>query len=181
MPTIETKNLLLVTFTASAMEKVLNGVQEIEINGIKYTFSKGWPIDVYKNLFEYKIHRFREHPNEEEFEGVLIHKQQNLIIGDMGFKGGPTEQGSLEIGYSIAPSFQGRGFATEMGKAAIKWGFKQNGVKKIEATCSIYNKASIRVLEKIGMKKWKTDMEKHYWELANHSTRKNHFVNKQEG
>jgi len=181
LPNIETKNLLLLTFTAYAMEKVLSGVQELEINETKYAFAKGWPIDVYKNLFEYKIHRFREHPNEEEFEGIIINKKHNLIIGDMGFKGGPTEQGSMEIGYSIVPSFQGRGFATEMGQAAIEWGFNQNGVKKIEATCSIYNKASIRVLEKIGLKKWKTDMEKHYWELPNQSTFKNHFENNQEG
>jgi RimJ/RimL family protein N-acetyltransferase len=170
LPTIETKNLLLLTFTASAMENVLKGVQELEINGVKYAFAKGWPLEVYKNLFEYKIQRFQKHPNEEEFEGIIIYKNENLIVGDMGFKGGPTEQGALEIGYSIVPSFQGRGFATEMGKAAVEWGIKQNGVKKIEATCSIYNKASKRVLEKIGLKKWKTDMEKHYWELTKNSS-----------
>lgn len=164
MPTIQTENLLLLTFTAKAMLAVLSGETTLEIDGNNYRLAKQWPIDVYRNLFPYKISRFQNHPEEEQFEGVIILKSEQLIIGDMGFKGGPDQNGVMDIGYSIVPEYQGKGYATEMGIAMCEWGSKKNGVNKIAATCSIYNYPSIRVLEKIGMKQVKMDMEKYYWE-----------------
>ncbi|MFB7140972.1 GNAT family N-acetyltransferase [Gottfriedia sp. NPDC056225] len=161
----ETKNLILMTFTADAMVSVLNGENELEIEKQNYRFASGWPIPVYKNLFPYKISRFQTHPKEEEYEGMIIHKRDKLIIGDMGFKGGPDENGVMEIGYSIAPNYQGEGYATEMGKAFCKWGLQKANVTKIIAICSVYNYASIRVLEKMGMRKLKEEIEKYYWYL----------------
>lgn len=161
----ETKNLILMTFTAEAMVSVLSGHKELELENQFYRFASGWPIPVYKNLFPYKISRFQTHPNEEEYEGVIIHKKDRLIIGDMGFKGGPDENGIMEISYSIAPNYQGKGYATEMGKAFCKWGLQKDHVTKIIAICSVYNYASIRVLEKIGLIKAKEEIEKYYWFL----------------
>lgn len=162
----ETKNLLLMKFSTDSMLSVLRGDNELEFENKIYRFASGWPIPVYKNLFPYKISRFQTHPNEEEYEGIIIHKKDQLIIGDMGFKGGPDENGIMEIGYSIAADYQGNGYATEMGKAFCKWGMQKKNVTKIIATCSIYNHASIRVLEKIGMKKVKEEIEKYYWTFS---------------
>lgn len=162
----ETKNLILITFTAEAMVSVLSGNKELEFENLFYRFANGWPILVYKNLFPYKISRFQTHPSEEKYEGIIIHKMDRLIIGDMGFKGGPDENGIMEIGYSIAPSYQGKGYATEMGRAFCNWGLQKENVTRITAICSIYNHASIRVLEKIGMIKEKEEIEKYYWTLT---------------
>jgi len=161
----QTENLLLVKFTAGAMLDVLNGEQSLEYENMTFSFAKGWPINAYKNLFPYKISRFQKHPEEEEFEGVIIHKKDKIIIGDMGFKGGPDIHGIMEIGYSMAPDYQGKGYTTEMAKTFCDWGMQRENVEKIIATCSIYNHASIRVLEKIGMKKMYEELEKYYWEL----------------
>ena len=163
MKITETKNLLLMTFSADAMLDVLNGNKTIEVDHKTYSFADSWPISAYKNLFPYKISRFQTHPEEEEYEGIIIHKKDQAIIGDMGFKGGPDEKGIMEIGYSVVPQYQGNGYATEMGKAFCDWGMKKENVSQIVATCSVYNHASIRVLEKIGMKKIKEEIEKYYW------------------
>lgn len=161
----ETENLILITFTAEMMIEILNGKKFIEHQNKSYAIANGWPISAYKNLFPYKISRFQSHPVEESYEGIIIHKFDELVIGDMGFKGGPDERGVMEIGYSMVPEYQGRGYATEMGRAFCDWGYRNPSVKKITATCSIYNKASIRVLERIGMIKVKEEIEKYYWEL----------------
>jgi [ribosomal protein S5]-alanine N-acetyltransferase len=48
---------------------------------------------------------------------LIIDPRTTTVIGLGGFKGPPTD-GSVEIGYSIAPAHRGRGHATE---AARRW------------------------------------------------------------
>lgn len=164
MPYIETERLNLITFTVEMMEAFLKGNIEVE-KIIPYKVAPEYPLDVYKQLFEYKINRFKKYPEENEWEGIIIHKEDNTIMGDMGFKGGPNKDGVIDIGYSIVPSYRGKGYATEMGKAMVEWGLSQPKVKKVVATCNPDNFASIRVLEKIGFKITNKTEEKIYWEF----------------
>nr|WP_246050114.1 GNAT family N-acetyltransferase [Aquibacillus sediminis] len=85
----------------------------------------------------------------------------------MGFKGGPDENGEMDLGYSILPSYQGNGYATEMAIAMIEWGLKQPKVKRITASCSNENYASIRVLEKAGLKQIYNEANEIYWGIDN--------------
>jgi RimJ/RimL family protein N-acetyltransferase len=39
-------------------------------------------------------------------------RQTSVVIGGVGFHGGPDERGQVEIGYGVVPSQQGRGYAT---------------------------------------------------------------------
>ncbi|WP_342214697.1 GNAT family N-acetyltransferase [Peribacillus sp. TH27] len=95
--------------------------------------------------------------------GIIIHKEDNMIMGDMGFKGGPNKEDIIDIGYSIVPSYQGKGYATEMDKAMVGWGLSRLNVKKVIATCDTDNFASKRVLKKIGFHKTNTTEDKLYW------------------
>jgi len=54
--------------------------------------------------------------------------------------------------------YWGKGYATEIAKAIIKWGFDNLDIDKIVAIAVPENKASIRVMEKVGMK-YKKDYE----------------------
>jgi len=56
-----------------------------------------------------------------------------------------------EIYYKLLPSQWGNGYATEIAQAIIKTGFEVFSLHKVEAGVAIGNKASIRVLEKVGM------------------------------
>ncbi|MDC3424490.1 GNAT family N-acetyltransferase [Aquibacillus sp. 3ASR75-11] len=120
-------------------------------------------MDVYKKLLPYKIERFSQYPEENVWEGIIIRTEDNVIIGDMGFKGGPDENGEMDLGYSILPSYQGNGYATEMATAFVQWGLKQPKVKKITASCSNQNYPSIRVLEKVGFKQIGKEDNEIYW------------------
>lgn len=162
MPQIETERLLMITFTAEMMKALLKSKEDLEAT-IPYSVAAEYPLDVYKQFFTYKIERFTKFPLENEWEGCIIHKATNVIMGDMGFKGGPNEAGEIDLGYSIVPSYQGKGFATEMGKAMVKWGLSQRNVKCVKATCDTDNIASKRVLEKIGFQATKKDEKKIYW------------------
>src|SRR4051812_3212765 len=112
------------------MEAFLKGNNEV-VKITSHRVAPEYPLEVYKQFFVYKIDRFRKFPNENDWEGIIIHKEDNMIIGDMGFKGGPNKEGIIDIGYSIVPSYQGKGYATEMGKAMVGWGLSRLNVKKV--------------------------------------------------
>ncbi|WP_332628827.1 GNAT family N-acetyltransferase [Halalkalibacter flavus] len=52
---------------------------------------------------------------------LVINKETNKVIGDIGFKGKPDQENSIEIGYGILPAAQQNGFATEAVREIIKW------------------------------------------------------------
>lgn len=57
-----------------------------------------------------------------------------------------------EIGYSLSPRFWGHGYATEAAVALLDYFASDTKVQTVFATCRPENTASIRVLEKLGMK-----------------------------
>ncbi|MEW9052463.1 MAG: GNAT family N-acetyltransferase [Neobacillus sp.] len=96
---------------------------------------------------------------------LVIDKQTNKIIGDIGFKGKPDDEKSVEVGYGITASEQNKGYATEALNCIVKWAFNSNSVNKIIAECIEDNSSSIRVLEKLNMTKIHKDKGMLYWQL----------------
>ena len=56
-----------------------------------------------------------------------------------------------EIWYNLMPSHWGNGYATEVAKRLIRFGFEDLNLHRIEAGVATENKRSIKVLEKAGM------------------------------
>ncbi len=58
---------------------------------------------------------------------------------------------AIDLGYRFLPQYWGQGIATEVSHAILNYGFNSLELKKIIAIALKENKASIRVMEKIGM------------------------------
>jgi ribosomal-protein-alanine N-acetyltransferase len=58
----------------------------------------------------------------------------------------------VDIGYAFLPEFRGRGYAYEVAAAVLDHGNRAFGLRRIVAITTPTNDASIRVLEKAGMK-----------------------------
>ncbi|KYP80795.1 GNAT family N-acetyltransferase [Ferroacidibacillus organovorans] len=101
-----------------------------------------------------------------QWSGMIVNVSDAILIGTMGFKSSPDEFGNVEIGYDIISKYQGHGYATEMAQALIEWAFHQPNVNRVTAECLVTNTPSVRVLEKIGMKKISQVEEMIYWEIA---------------
>lgn len=91
---------------------------------------------------------------------VLV--QDNKRIGGALFKGGPNQNGEVEIGYGIDDEFQGRGYAKEAIGSIVKWAMKQEGVFAVIAETEKDNLASHKVLQHIGMLRY-SETETDYW------------------
>jgi [ribosomal protein S5]-alanine N-acetyltransferase len=75
------------------------------------------------------------------------------VIGLCGFTAPPDENGSVEIAYSIAPSYQGKGYATEAAMALIEYAIESRHIRTIRAHTLPETNASTRVLQKCRFKK----------------------------
>ena len=91
----------------------------------------------------------------------------NQVIGDIGFKGKPDNQGIVEVGFGIIPEMHNKGIATESVRAIIEWALFSIKVKKIVAECLIDNIPSIKVLEKLEMTRAGIENGMINWELLN--------------
>ncbi|WP_224996533.1 GNAT family N-acetyltransferase [Cesiribacter sp. SM1] len=58
----------------------------------------------------------------------------------------------LQIGYKLKPEAQGRGYATEIAAGLLYHSFFRAGLQKVVAVTHPQNKASQRVLKKLGMR-----------------------------
>jgi tRNA (cmo5U34)-methyltransferase len=77
-------------------------------------------------------------------------KTSEVIIGHIFVNTKPELDNELELGYYIIGEYQGNGYATESGKAMIWWTFEKAGQDVLSAVILPDNKASRRVIEKLG-------------------------------
>lgn len=78
-------------------------------------------------------------------------REAGQLVGDVGLSPADDEPGVIKIGYTMSPSFQGRGYATEAVAALIAYAFDTLGADVVRAYASAENLPSIRVAEKVGM------------------------------
>lgn len=88
---------------------------------------------------------------------AVIHKPDQKLIGFTGIKYLPEANGESDLGYRFLPEYWGKGIATESSKMALDFGFNGLQLKKILGFTELKNKASTRVLEKVGFKINKID------------------------
>jgi RimJ/RimL family protein N-acetyltransferase len=61
------------------------------------------------------------------------------------------EQAQAEIGWSLAPEHQGKGYVTEAATELVRICFEELGVRRLSAQAFADNAPSLRVMERIGM------------------------------
>ena len=73
-----------------------------------------------------------------------------VLVGGAGFKGKPTPDGTVEIGYSVLQEAQRLGYATEAVKGLLPWAFEHAEVSRVIAETLPELAPSRRVLERSG-------------------------------
>jgi len=79
---------------------------------------------------------------------IMVKKKQKVPVGEIGFKGPPSEKGLVEIGYATYPEFRNQGYMTEALNCMVHWAFCQAHVQIILAETDKSNAASQRILNK---------------------------------
>lgn len=86
---------------------------------------------------------------------VVSEKSSGRFVGEVGFSDFkrelvPSFDGAPEIGWVLAPSAHGKGFATEAVRAVVAWGETHFGAARTVCLIDTRNLASLRVAAKCG-------------------------------
>jgi RimJ/RimL family protein N-acetyltransferase len=145
---IETKRLLLRLFTPADAQLIFDLNKDPEVT--TYT---GDPIpnlvhaqEVLENIIlpQYALYNHGR---------WAVHEKIGLaFIGWCGLKTRPERGNEIDLGYRFIKKSWGKGYATEAAFASLKHGFEKLYLPRIIGRSMPQNIASIKVLEKIGMK-----------------------------
>ncbi len=117
---------------------------------LEITFPPEYPGDALGFFESWATHvELHGHPSDQA-GGCLVHKLERLAIGQIGFKGQPDTDGSVEIGYGLNDTHHNLGYASEAVGALVNWALESGFAKRITAETLESNLASNRVLEKLG-------------------------------
>jgi [ribosomal protein S5]-alanine N-acetyltransferase len=73
------------------------------------------------------------------------------LVGFVGFL--PSEEGTPSLIYGVHPDRWGNGYATEAASAVLSYALEKLALPKVRADVDEPNIASVRVLEKLGMRR----------------------------
>lgn len=161
---IETTRLLLLPFTLEMMKAATKDNKELE-KVLNMEVSEQWPNPQYAKILPMKIEELTTQPSLTKWTRLVVLKEENKVIGEIGCKGGPNEFGIVEIGYGLVPDYRNRGYATEMVRGLVDWLFRQSEVNKVVAECLEENLPSSRVIEKAGFQRVDHSNGMLYWEI----------------
>jgi aminoglycoside 6'-N-acetyltransferase len=72
-----------------------------------------------------------------------------LLIGDIGLNTFDNLM-QADLGYTLAPAYQGKGYATEAVSALLEQLFTERDLHRVSAECDARNTSSARLLERLG-------------------------------
>jgi len=102
------------------------------------------------------VDRFRDWRGETprtRFQLAVVLRGEGRLIGNCGIRIIDPAARGAETGYELDPRYWGRGYATEAAGAMLAFGFEELGLHRVAAQCIAENAASVRVMEKLGMRR----------------------------
>ena len=152
---IRTARLSLREFVASDFQAVHAYSSDPRVT--RYLFFGPRDEDSTADYLEGLLASQRERPRTR-FELAVEEISSGKVIGacDLSF----IERNVVDLGYMLGIDSWGQGYATEIALALIDAAFFDLRAERVISTVDINNSASIRVLEKIGMR-WEAVFRKH--------------------
>ena len=113
-----------------------------------YKYS-GWNPYATPEMAQETVQRFiNSYDDDHSYSWVM--DVEGVLIGTIGAY--DLEDDHIEVGFSVDPAWQGRGYATEALRKVVEYLTENESISCVTAWCASENTGSRRVLEKSGMK-----------------------------
>jgi [ribosomal protein S5]-alanine N-acetyltransferase len=142
---LATKHYLLQEITTEDQAFIFEGLshpQVIPYYGVSYkTFeATKAQMDFYREM----------HVNDTGTWWKIVGKEKRVRVGAVGFNNYNKQHNRTEIGYWLLPAYWRKGIITEVLPVVIDYVFSQKKIHRIEALVEAGNKASEKVLQRLG-------------------------------
>lgn len=154
---IQTPRLVLRLADAALLRAAIKGASAFEAALVAEgsALSPDWPPEhIDADALSWTLNSLK--PSPEDRWGlyfVQVRAGGLCVAGTCGFKGPPDARNAVEVGYSLVPSWQGQGLATEA-VLALKSAAREWGAALMAAETLPHLAPSLRVMEKCGL--WPT-------------------------
>ena len=154
MTRIETERLII----RDNLKTDLNDLYELTTDARAMRFMKSTKITTRKEAKKNLRFSIRESRKNDriKYYFAITDKVTNEYIGAIGYVVHTKNENTgkvVELGYFIKEKFWNKGYVTEAGQSVMRYAFEENNVVKIEASCLEENRASERIMIKLGLKK----------------------------
>jgi len=119
----------------------------------RYLMWEPMDLDQTRTLLERRVRQTRIEAEGDAILLAAVDAETGRMVGEfmLRFTSAKSRQG--EIGWSIHPDVQGRGLATEGAREMLRLGFDELGLHRIVAESDQRNAASLRVMERLEMRR----------------------------
>lgn len=145
---LETQNLIVRQYTMGDVDGLYEVMSNSQVH--QYTKDKNKPWDNDKTDKYIRFFIDKNFVTLDCFHGAIVEKASNRIIGLTGLNS--YKENEPEIEWKLGVNYWNKGYATEIGKEIIREAFKTADIIGIYGMAEPENKASRKVLQKIGMK-----------------------------
>lgn len=149
LPTLETPRLLL-------RKVVMGDAPDLYAYGSDPEVAKHVLWEAYRSESEARMYvRYlqRQYRADQPSSWGIVHKQDDRVVGTIGFMWWNHDHHSAEVGYSLSRAYWNQGLMSEALREVLHYGFDTMGLHRIEAQHEWDNPASGRVMEKAGMRR----------------------------
>jgi RimJ/RimL family protein N-acetyltransferase len=113
----------------------------------RYTGDGGKTLEEARRGLEERV--FQDYRHYGYGRWAAVYKPTGKVIGFAGLKY-LDDVGEVDLGYRFFKEYWGRGLATEASRAILTHGFGTLRLQRVIGIADVENKASMRVLEKVG-------------------------------
>lgn len=184
VPLLETERLLIRPFSVEDLDAIYQ-LLDVELSEIDFGNQGAMTLEERKRWLQWTIMSYEELDKLYQppyGDRAVVLKSTQHVVGACGFvpSFGPFGQlpsvrtgqrdaiahlNAPEFGlyYALSPAYQRQGYATEAAQALIKYAFTELRLKRIVATTTYENAASIAVMRKVGMRIEKNPLPEPLW------------------
>ena len=155
MSVLLTRRLELVPITLELVEAVLLDHRGDVARVAGARLPEAWPGPaLVERAFSASLDAIRADPDGRLWGDRLMitRGDDRRVVGSVVFHGRPCARGLVEIGYGVEGASQGQGYGVEAVCASVDWAFTQPEVHAVTATTPPWHTASVRILERAGLR-----------------------------
>lgn len=149
LPRLETSRLILRAVTMGDVEDIFAYSSDEEVTHfLRWGPHKGW-----EETESYIRTVLREYAEGVDGPWGVEYREMGRVIGSVHLMNLSAQHRKAEIGFVLSRPYWNQGLMSEAVARVLKYSFEHIGLHRIEGLPLVENRAGIRVLEKVGMRR----------------------------